>query len=282
MKICLLWLTNNNYVIDLFSALITGVLICFIWGASSLFLVIKKAEIKIEKEEKMVLSMSEFEQFIQAVPKNDPLVIPPPEIIEDQPIQKQEEPPPPIKEETIEVAKPIIEPQPKLDHKPDLEYEPSPEFEPAKKVTPKISKEVKSKPVNKKVEHKKVAGSQSKPQPPPSLPTKPVAPKITSATDNQIEVGKKKLADKLSQLINEEKFYPKVARRAGYEGVLFVDVEVDQEGKIIHYQIQGKRCHRSLQQALEKVFNKVQERYQATQKFPYPVKIRIPVSYQLR
>lgn len=74
--------------------------------------------------------------------------------------------------------------------------------------------------------------------------------------------------------------YPLSARKKGYQGTVYIQLVIDEEGNMLSAEILQKSSHSSLNSAALKLIDKIMEK-------PYPhnlgktVKIRLPITYKL-
>jgi len=187
-------------------------------------------------------------------------------------------PPEPISEKVQEpIVKPVVEPEPMIEK--ELPKEPEIIPEPVvEKITPKVIKKVeKKKPVKKKVlkkikHNKKLTKKKVK--------KKKISKRQASTQQNHSSKAEKnKYWNALRRKIDQHKFYPRIAKKRGMEGVVKVKFTILSNGKVGNISVNGPKIfHNSAKNAVKNTFPI------SVKKVPVslPTSINITLRYQMR
>ncbi len=109
-----------------------------------------------------------------------------------------------------------------------------------------------------------------------------------SITTEQDTAGKHDIAEKkrllasLRRFINQEKTYPRRARRAGYTGSVTVRITISPEARISAYEITEVNGHRYLRRGAEITMQRLMGKTLGTFSLGQELKVVVPISYRLR
>jgi len=111
---------------------------------------------------------------------------------------------------------------------------------------------------------------------------------VASITTEQDTAGKHDIAEKkrllasLRHFINQEKTYPRRARRAGYTGSVTVRITISPEARISAYEITEVNGHRYLRRGAEITMQRLMGKTLGTFSLGQELKVVVPISYRLR
>ena len=189
-----------------------------------------------EKPKESVMKMS-LSQFVPEV------VVPP------EPIVKETEEP--VVEEAVK--EPEVEPKPVVEKEVVQEVLPKPIVE---KVTPKVvEKPVKKKPIPKKVEKKKIKKKIKKTKKKKRKHKKTSQKHASKQQHHSTKAEKNKFWNALRRKIDKHKFYPRIAKKRGMEGVVKVKFTVLANGHVGNILVDGPKVfHHSAKNAVKSAF----------------------------
>jgi len=192
-------------------------------------------------------------------------------------------PPEPVVEKVQEpIVKPVIEPEPMIEKELPKEAEVIPEPV-VEKITPKVKKKVEQKkPVKKKVlktlkpkkkaTKKKVTKTKRK--------KKKTSKRQASKQQNQSSKAERnKFWNALRRKIDSHKFYPRIAKKRGMEGVIKVKFTILANGKVGGISVNGPKIfHNSAKNAVKSAFPISVKNTPVS----LPTSINITLHYQMR
>ncbi len=117
--------------------------------------------------------------------------------------------------------------------------------------------------------------AQQAPQSPPApVPVDDSAAKV---------VAEQTLYGALAEAVSRKKFYPKVARRNGRSGTVFVRVSISEDGEISGFSVEKSSAHKSLVSGAEETLRRVAENFSvpAGTHATLPAVFVVPVIYEL-
>ena len=82
--------------------------------------------------------------------------------------------------------------------------------------------------------------------------------------------------------IEKNKTYPRVARRAGYEGVVYVEIVLGKQGRIVRYTLQKSSSHAVLDKAGLRLVKKIASMLQFQGTLTEEAVIVVPIRYELQ
>jgi len=135
---------------------------------------------------------------------------------------------------------------------------------------------------------------EPEPEPKPDLPaSKPVQQTEAASTSTAAQESEETIIDQrvneqhrqqvfaeLRAVIEQNKTYPRLARRIGYTGTVTAEIRI-QNGRITAYRIIHNTGHRSLADGLERTMQTVQKKFETTFRGELPP-VHVPVAYELR
>lgn len=86
----------------------------------------------------------------------------------------------------------------------------------------------------------------------------------------------------LTSSIEKNKTYPRVARRAGYEGVVYVEILLGKQGRILRYTLQKSSSHAVLDKAGLRLVKKIASTLQFNGALLEDTVIVVPIRYELQ
>jgi protein TonB len=86
----------------------------------------------------------------------------------------------------------------------------------------------------------------------------------------------------LTKLIERYRDYPKAAKRAGYEGVVIMEVYVDRNGVVTGWSLDQASAHHVLDKAAEKTFTRLTGHKIEGAELNDELRVLVPVKYELR
>jgi len=198
-----------------------------------------------------------------------------PEVIKE-PLPKEEEK---IVEEEIIEPEVIKEPQPIEEEKVVEEVIP----ESIVKPQPPLPRPVIQKPVPKKLKEKpKTVKKKPKEKPKKRVHKKKPVKKSTRASSQKSQANPNtvsKFHQKIRKKIDQNKFYPKIAKRRGMQGTVEVSFTILRSGKVSDIRIKGPKVfHSSVRHAIESAFPISVKSVPVS----LPATIHIPLRYQIR
>jgi len=194
-------------------------------------------------------------------------------------------PPEPKVEKVVE---PIVEPEPVVEKEPEVIKEIIPEPV-VKKITPKVVQKVeKKKPVKKEKKKKKKATHKK------SIHKKSIKKKVSKKKTSQKKTSKRqastqqnhsskaeknKFWNALRRKIDSHKFYPRIAKKRGMEGIVKVKFTILANGNVGHITVKGPKVfHNSAKNAVKSTFPISVKKAPIT----FPTSINITLRYQMR
>jgi len=111
---------------------------------------------------------------------------------------------------------------------------------------------------------------------------------VASTATQQENAGKSDMAEKkrllasLRHFINQEKTYPRRARRAGYTGSVTVRITISPEARISAYEITEVNGHRYLRRGAEITMQRLMGKTLGAFSLGQELKVVVPISYRLR
>ncbi len=238
----------RHFIAYMITAVAYLFIVLFVYYAQSHYIVSSKKP----KESVIKMSLSEF------VPE----VVTPPEPM----IAKVEEP---VEEKPVE--EPEIEPEPVIEKEVLKETVPEPAVE---KVTPKVVK----KPAKKKLIKKKVQKNR-KTKKKKTKKKKTSQRQVSKQQNHSSQVERNKFWNALRKKIDQHKFYPRIAKRRGMEGVAKVTFTILANGNVGSITVKGPKVfHNSAKNAVKNAFPI------SVKKAPIalPTSINITLHYQIR
>jgi len=180
-------------------------------------------------------------------------------------------PPKPVIEKVEKpVEEPEVEPEPVIEKEVVKEVVPEPEVE---KITPKVVKKLtKKKPAKKKV-HKKIKTKNK------TKKKKTLQKQASKQQKHSSQAEKNKFWNALRKKIDHHKFYPRIAKRRGMEGVVKVKFTILANGHVGSISVNGPKVfHNSAKNAVKNTFPISVK----NAPIALPTSINITLRYQIR
>jgi len=185
-------------------------------------------------------------------------------------------PPEPKVEKVVE---PIVEPEPVVEQEPEVKKEVIPEPV-VEKITPKVvqkvekkkpvkkeKKKTRKKPIKKKVSKKKTSQKKTSKR------------QASKQQNHSSKAERNKFWNALRRKIDSHKFYPRIAKKRGMEGIVKVKFTILANGNVGHITVQGPKIfHNSAKNAVKSTFPISVKKAPIT----LPASINITLRYQMR
>lgn len=187
------------------------------------------------------------------------------------------------KKEQKQEPKPVKKTEPKVEPKPP-KSKPKPKLKPKpkQKLKSKLKPKPKPKPVQKKVVKQSESAQKSKHRNIPSTPKKS-APSAQKADRAKIDRIKSAYLKEVHQLIEENKYYPRRAKRMHRSGVVEIEFTILKDGKISNINILKGCKYSILNRAAKKTLGKIGTFQPLPNAFESDsLTLRVPINYILK
>jgi len=185
-------------------------------------------------------------------------------------------PPEPKVEKVLE---PIVEPEPVVEKEPEVKKEVIPEPV-VEKITPKtVQKVEKKKPVKKEKKKTRKKPIKKKVSKKKTSQKKTSQRQASKQQNHSSKAERNKFWNALRRKIDSHKFYPRIAKKRGMEGIVKVKFTILANGNVGHITVQGPKIfHNSAKNAVKSTFPI------SVKKAPIalPASINITLRYQMR